>query len=332
MILAEARHIQDADVALHLRRGLDQVCSELRTLRNLQNETRDAVLRLVDVSSIPKMSKDGAPSRALALLEESQGLNACVPSCTNTVKTKETRENLTCKASPALPRAWPDVPLRAELRGPLVFGTEFDILAKEALNLVQPGQCMLRAVAPYSPLHLFFLFLTSSVVMTELTLLPVVLVWSIEREGWLLCFSWFSVTFWTVDIMLRCATGYQEGEQVEQRLRKTSERNWCTCFALDAFALACDWVSTVTEILLQKGTFVTAVSSSVHVFRVTRFFRLAELLRFVRLARIVDKVQEHSAGRSSLFFLQRGGGFPSERVLMNGGCGPFGKRTLPCKI
>lgn len=105
--------------------------------------------------------------------------------------------------------------------------------------------------------------------VTDLTLIPLTLAWSInEVKDWLTYFSWISAIFWTVDI-------------------KMTSGHYMRPFCLfDALVVGSDWVPTVAETVADTHTVVSDFATAVQVFR---FGRLGGLCRKVRLIWILDE-------------------------------------------
>lgn len=126
------------------------------------------------------------------------------------------------------------------------------------------------------------------ILVTDLTLIPVILAWDIDLEGVLLGFSLFTSTFWAADVVVSVRSGfYYEGGDVEMRPWFVLRRYLAGPFLIDAAILLADWLSLVS--IFTAGTVGTSEGFTlIRIGKATRILRIFALLRMVRLARVTD--------------------------------------------
>ena len=106
------------------------------------------------------------------------------------------------------------------------------------------------AINPNTPTRLVIDLVSIFVLVSDLTLVPFVLAWNLPVDGYLAVFTWCTVSYWTLDIVLNFFTGYQVKGEVEMRLSKVARHYLRTSFSIDCVIVVCDWASTLASLVV----------------------------------------------------------------------------------
>lgn len=104
---------------------------------------------------------------------------------------------------------------------------------------------------------------------------PVVLAWDLKAEGALFVLDIFSLSFWSLDIVMSFITGYYVLGQLESRPRHVARR-YCKSWLIPDFAIVT--ADIITLVANESGGSAKESGSAV--------FRLSKAVRFMRLARL----------------------------------------------
>jgi len=127
------------------------------------------------------------------------------------------------------------------------------------------------------------------ILVTDLTMIPYIIAFEVPHEGFVAAFSWFTVVFWTLDICVNFITGYNSEGEVELSLNKIARtylRGW---FLLDFTIVVCDWVSTLVTGMSSGADESADGFQFLYFGKISRLFRMAGILRVLRLARILEE-------------------------------------------
>lgn len=159
-----------------------------------------------------------------------------------------------------------------------------------------------KALNPNSTLCLCVDIFSIGILIADLTLIPVVLAWNLTVEGALKWFTWCTLSYWTVDLLLNFTTGYTKHGEVELRFRQVAKRYIKSWFIIDLVVVLCDWVSTMTSMVLDVSSDTRGLRL-LRVAKISRLVRIFGLLRLFRLCRIVKNLMDKYVSGAMRVFL-----------------------------
>lgn len=113
----------------------------------------------------------------------------------------------------------------------------------------------------------------------------------LERSPFIATLDWLTLTFWSLDIILSCISGYDENRtgRTVMDLKKILRHYARTWLAMDLFIVVPDWVLTIVQ--LNSGASGSAANSA-RVLRAGRTLRTVRLLRLMKLQRILAMLRD----------------------------------------
>lgn len=199
--------------------------------------------------------------------------------------------------APMLPPHWP-TPLKAQqelvevasghvkvgcVKSVFVNDTSRDVSTDELPKLV--GNCL---TDPSSSMNFGFAVMSMLVLLHDFCVIPFAVAWQLPFEGYLQACSFFSASFWTLDIILSFFRGFYSDEQLILQWRQVSWQYLKTYFLSDSAVTICDWLSLI----------LVYVSDTQGAGRGLEFLRYSKLARFLRMAgafrmlRVLRKLQD----------------------------------------
>lgn len=137
-----------------------------------------------------------------------------------------------------------------------------------------------RLVAhPNSTFRSMWNLVSVTMLLHDMTVVPVLLAWNLQIEGWMLAIAWASCIFWTVDVTLSFMTGYTIGGRLEMRLSRIARRYIATWFLPEMLIVMNDWLN----LLLDTGSGFSSAGS----LRILRFTKCLKLLRVIGALRVM---------------------------------------------
>jgi len=121
--------------------------------------------------------------------------------------------------------------------------------------------------------------------LNDLIMIPYVLAWDLNLEGWLYALSCLVVAFWSTDMIFNFLCGYISEGSVVMNVRQIGKQYLKRGFVVDFTALTMEAVDLVVGTIQRRGDSADE-SRSLKVFKALRFVKVA------RLARIVAKLRE----------------------------------------
>lgn len=210
--------------------------------------------------------------------------------------------------APSLPPGWPSaLRMRDEISGRAeqTMGTkELDATVKfsgqrqymQSLSVQTGTRSFL--MHPNSTKRLIFDLCSLAILLYDLTMIPFVVAWDLDLEGFVAWSSYITACFWSIDLGMNFITGYQRDGEVEMRPHMVARQYIRHSFLPDFMILICDWASIM--ISTQTSSNDTGSGDAAQRLRMLRFakmsklIRVAGLLRLVRLLRIVEDFVDRS--------------------------------------
>mmetsp|Transcript_60841 Transcript_60841/g.137110 ORF Transcript_60841/g.137110 Transcript_60841/m.137110 type:complete len:1000 (+) Transcript_60841:120-3119(+) len=142
----------------------------------------------------------------------------------------------------------------------------------------------LLQVFPFHPTshgRIAFDCLGTAILMYDSVMVPIIIAYDMEYDGWLLPLGFVLACFWSLDMILNFCTGFSEGGKVVRELRLIVKKYLRGLFAIDLLVLSLD----VMELVLAAMVGSNDSSQSL------RFLKFVRLMKITRLVRIFAKLR-----------------------------------------
>lgn len=269
-------------------------------------------------SSSPSLWKNVHPLRRFGQQNGSEVAEEDCAMAPNSSRTESDISEVQKRTAFTLPNAWPkSIELRPSLaqKTAQMMSVDYAAFTDESSRTVMLKRSTatrfnLRktsnkwVIHPSSRMRLAVDIFSISILMVDLTMIPVVLGWDLELEGLLLYFSLFTCSYWAFDIALSFLTGYHHDGEVVMDINMIFWRYCKGWLTLDFIIVFFDWATTFTAVTAAGGDSRTNSARVLRFAKVSRFMRIVGLLRIIRLARTSEDIIDKYASAASRMMLK----------------------------
>jgi len=121
----------------------------------------------------------------------------------------------------------------------------------------------------------------------DLTVLPWTLAWQVPFTGFIKFSAFFSIAFWTLDVLVTFSKGFYFKGDLVVDARKIVRHYMRTWFVPDLLMVMCDWAGVSVELLVGGGG-----AQSLKMLRCVRLGRMLRIVGIVRMLRIFQGHQD----------------------------------------
>lgn len=139
--------------------------------------------------------------------------------------------------------------------------------------------CKAWVVHPQSLERCFWDLLSCLCMAYDLVTLPM-MVFNVENSEVMKGIGWFSVIFWTLDLLMSTRTGFFDGVELQMEPVKVAVHYGKTFLVPDLLIVSLEWIVRLTEDLqLMRQSGLGRITKGMRIFRVVRLLRLSLLAK-----------------------------------------------------